>query len=99
MVEKKEEKTHHHLPDPWSIVISPLLTEKSIGMIEKEGKLSFIVNRRSNKKQIKWAVQKITDSKIKKVQTLIDRKGRKKAFVTMEDKSKAIDIATRFGMI
>ena len=89
----------HPLVDPWSIVVTPLLTEKAIGMIEREGKLVFIVNRKSNKRQIKWAVEKIIETKIKKVQTLIDRKGRKKAFVALVEKSKATDIATRFGML
>jgi large subunit ribosomal protein L23 len=87
------------LMDPWSVVVAPLLTEKAINMIEKDGKLVFIVNRRSNKKQIKWSVEKILEVGVSNVTTLIDRKGRKKAFVTLKDKSKAMDIATRFGML
>jgi large subunit ribosomal protein L23 len=85
--------------DPWSVVVAPLLTEKAINMIEKDGKLVFIVNRRSNKKQIKWAIERILEVSISNVTTLIDRKGRKKAFVTLKDKAKAMDIATRFGML
>jgi large subunit ribosomal protein L23 len=95
----KQIKNRPLLVDPWSIVVAPLLTEKAIGMIEREGKLVFIVNRKSNKRQIKWAIEKIIETKINKVQTLIDRKGRKKAFVALDEKNKAIDIATRFGML
>jgi len=100
MVEKKVvKKDRPLLVDPWSIVVTPLLTEKAIGMIEREGKLVFIVNRKSTKPQIRWAVEKVIETKISSVQTLIDRKGRKKAFVKLVDKAKATDIATRFGML
>lgn len=53
---QKEEKKP--LVDPWSILLHPLLTEKAIGKIETENKLIFIVNRKSNKRQIRWAMEK-----------------------------------------
>ena len=95
--EKKIEK----LPfvDPWKILIHPLLTEKAIGNIESENKLIFIVNRKSNKKQIKWAAEKALDVKVVDVQTLIDRKGRKKAWVKLSKEYPAGEIATRLGML
>jgi large subunit ribosomal protein L23 len=97
--EKSKTPTKFPLIDPWSIVVAPLLTEKAIGMIEKDNKLVFIVNRKSSKSQIKWAVQKIINGNVQNVQTLIDRKGRKKAFVKLDKKTNASDIATRFGML
>jgi len=96
---KRAKASKFPLVDPWTIVVTPLLTEKSIGMIEKENKLVFIVNRKSTKSQIRWAVQKIIEGKVENVQTLIDRKGRKKAFVKLAKEVNATDIATRFGML
>src|SRR5437867_9008023 len=85
--------------DPWSILHLPLLTEKAIGKIETENKLVFIVNRKSTKKQIRWAIGKALNVKVDDVQTLIDRKGRKKAWVKLSKEFSASEIATRLGML
>jgi large subunit ribosomal protein L23 len=98
MAEKKKEKKRP-LVDPWKILLYPLLTEKSIGKIETENKLVFIVNRKSNKRQIKWAAEKSLGVKIIDVKTLIDRKGRKKAWLRLSKEYSASEIATRFGIL
>lgn len=97
MAKKKEEK----LPiiDPWTILQYPLLTEKALSKIEIENKLVFIVNRTSNKKQIRWAVEKALAVKVQDIKTMIDRKGRKKAWIRLTKEYSAADIATRFGML
>ena len=97
MAKKKEEKTP--LVDPWTILLYPLLTEKAIGRIESENKLVFIVNRKSTKKQIKWATERAFSVKVINVKTLIDRKGRKKAWIKLSKEYSASDIATRLGML
>ena len=53
MAAKIEEKAP--LVDPWTILLYPLLTEKSISKIETENKIIFIVSRKASKNQIKWA--------------------------------------------
>ncbi len=85
--------------DPFRILKYPLLTEKNVGMIERENKIVFIVDRKANKKQIAKAVEKLFEVRVEKVNTLIDRKGRKKAYVKLAKEYKATDIATRLGMI
>jgi ribosomal protein uL23 len=97
MAEKKEEKMP--LMDPWTVLLYPLLTEKSIGRIESENKLVFIVKRKSNKKQIRWATEKAFNVKVTDVKTLIDRKGRKKAWIQLAKEYPAAEIATRLGML
>jgi large subunit ribosomal protein L23 len=87
------------MSDPWDILLHPLLTEKAIGKIEKENKLVFIVNRNSSKKQIEWAMEKAFEVKVDKVTTMIDRKGRKKAWIKLSKEFSAADIATRLGML
>lgn len=107
MVEKAEKKVKtksekkHEFPivDPWTILHSPLLTEKAIAKIETENKLVFIVNRKSTKRQIKWAVERALNVKVEDVGTIIDRKGRKKAWVKLAKEFSASDIATRLGML
>ncbi len=85
--------------DPFRTLKYPLLTEKNIGMIERENKIVFIVDRRANKKQIAKAMEKLFEVKVESVNTLIDRKGRKKAYVKLSKDYKATDLATRLGMI
>ena len=100
MAEKKTEKDERApLVDPWSIILYPLLTEKSIGKIETENKIIFIVNRDANKRQIKWAAERAFNVKVVKVATMIDRKGRKKAWIQLSKEYPATDIATRLGMM
>lgn len=85
--------------DPWTIIKYPLLTEKSIAKIETENKLVFVVSRSANKKQIRWAIERALGVKVDKVATLVDQKGKKKAWITINKKDSALDIATRFGML
>jgi large subunit ribosomal protein L23 len=85
--------------DPWTIILNPLLTEKAIGKIEKENKIVFVVRRTATKTQIRWAVEKAFSVKVEKVATIIDRKGRKKAWVRLTKDYSAADIATKLGML
>jgi len=87
------------LQDPWSIIKAPHLSEKNIGLVESENKLVFIVNEKSTKKQIKWAVEKLFEVKVEKVNVVNDTKNRKKAFVKLNPEYVALDIATKLGML
>lgn len=85
--------------DPWKILLYPLLTEKAIGKLEKENKIVFIVKRNAKKQQIRWAIEKGLNVKVVDVNTIIDRKGRKRAWIKISKETPAIDIATRLGMM
>lgn len=77
----------------------PLITEKSIGLIEKENRIVFIVDKRANKKQIKDAVEKLYGVKVASINTISTMKGRKKAFVKLKKPYKATDLATKLKII
>jgi len=97
--EKKETKKAEGSEEAWRIIIHPLLTEKSINVVESQNKLTFNVRLEATKKQIKWAVENALAVKVDSVNTLIDRDGRKRAMVKLTKEFKAADIATRFGML
>jgi large subunit ribosomal protein L23 len=97
--EKKEEGKKESLVDPWTIILYPLLTEKAIGKIESENKIAFVIGRRATKTQVKWAIEKLFNVKVSKINTLIDRKGRKKAWIKLTKEYSASDIATKLGML
>ncbi|SDC28135.1 LSU ribosomal protein L23P [Sanguibacter gelidistatuariae] len=60
--------------NPRDIVIAPVLSEKSYGLLD-EGKYTFLVDPRANKTEIKIAIEKIFDVKVSSVNT-INRKGK-----------------------
>ena len=87
---------------PHEIIIQPIMTEAAFEQIERENKLTFIVNKSSNKHQIKWAINKLygIDKKgITKINTLITNKGLKKAIIRFDfEIVNAADIATKLGI-
>lgn len=85
--------------DPWKIIMHPLLTEKALGKIETDNKIVFMVDRRSTKTQIRWAVEKALEVKVESIRTTIDTKGRKKAIIKLTKDFNAGEIATKFGML
>ncbi len=85
--------------DPFKVLLYPLVTEKTVGMIERENKIVFIVDRKANKKQIKDAFEKLFGVKVEKVNTLITRDGKKKAFIKLKKEFKASDVAVKLGIL
>ena len=57
--------------DRFSIVKFPLTTESAMKKIEDNNTLVFIVDKRSNKPQVKEAVKKLYDIDVAKVNTLV----------------------------
>jgi large subunit ribosomal protein L23 len=68
-------------------------------MIENENKLVFMVDRRANKLQIATAIMELYEVEAETVNTLITRKGEKKAFVKLTDEYDASDVAIRLGIL
>ncbi len=84
--------------DPHKVIKTPVVTEATLELIEKENKLTFIVDRRANKPTIKRAVEELFKVKVDKVNTLITPDGRKKAYVKLSPEYSAADVATRLGI-
>jgi len=76
-----------------------LLTEKAVDLIEKENKLVFRVENRSTKADIKKDVEELYGVKVVQVNTSIDMRGKKKAFVKLSKKDSASDIATKLNIL
>ena len=77
----------------------PLITEKSVGLIERENKLVFVVDKTATKHDIKKAVEELYGVKVESVNTMISMKGRKKAYVKLKPEYKAADIATKLKIL
>ena len=57
------------IKDPRDVIIAPVVSEKTYGLMD-EGKYTFLVNPRSNKTEIKYAIESIFDVKVASVNTL-----------------------------
>ncbi|MQY23086.1 50S ribosomal protein L23 [Nocardia macrotermitis] len=92
------------IADPRDILLAPVISEKSYGLIE-EGTYTFLVHPDSNKTQIKIAVEKVFGVKVTSVNTANrqgkrkrtrfgygQRKSTKRALVTISADSKPIEI-------
>lgn len=62
--------------NPRDVVFAPVVSEKSYGLID-EGKYTFLVDPRSNKTEIKQAVESIFSVKVDSINTL-NRPGKRK---------------------
>ena len=92
-------------PRHYDVILSPVITEKAT-MASEHNKVVFKVRKNATKPQIKEAVEKLFDVKVKSVNTLVtkgkvklfrgirgQRSDVKKAVVTLEE-GQTIDVTT-----
>lgn len=82
---------------PHEIIRYPYVTEKTMTLMEEENKLEFVVNLKANKHQIADAVEEIFEVKVDKVNTRIDKHG-KRATVKFSSEHSAEEIGMRIGV-
>lgn len=76
----------------------PLITEKAVMLIESQNVLTFKLFRNTTKKEIKKEVEEVFD--VKPIKIRVNNRGSNKyAYVKLNQKDPAIDIATKLGMI
>lgn len=85
--------------NPHEIVLYALMTEKAVGLIESENKLTFVVNRRARKRDIKAAVEELYDVRVDRVNVVTTMKGVKKAYVKLHPDYKASEVAIKLGIL
>ena len=80
------------------MILKPITSEKAVKMIDLENVLLFEVERKTGKEKIKDEVEKMFNVKVEGVRTFI-RHNKKYAYVKLNKKDLAIDVATKLGMI
>jgi large subunit ribosomal protein L23 len=81
------------------VVKYPLLSEDAVTLLESENKITFIVNLRADKYDVKRAIEELYEVRVARVNTLITSEGEKKAFVKLTSDFKASDLAVRLGIL
>ncbi len=79
-------------------MIKLITTEKAVRLIELNNTLVVEADRRKSKAEIKKEIEDVFKVKVDSINTLI-RANKKIAYVKLNAKNPAIDIATRLGMI
>ena len=76
----------------------PITTEKAVRLIEINNTLIVEVDRRDSKIDIKKEFEEMFNVKVDSINTLI-KLNKKYAYIKLNAKNPAIDIATKLGMI
>lgn len=82
-----------------AVTLYPLTTEKAVGLIERNNSIVLIVENKATKLQVKQEIEKQFNTKVMRVNVLVDHKGRKKAIVKFSKKGDAGDIASKLKII
>ncbi|MDD3263718.1 MAG: 50S ribosomal protein L23 [Candidatus Nanoarchaeia archaeon] len=82
-----------------SIIKYPLINEKTLKLLREDNTLVFVVDRRFSKLAIRSALEELYELKIANINTLVDVRGNKKAFVRLTDEQIALEIATNLGLM
>ncbi|HEY8364894.1 MAG TPA: 50S ribosomal protein L23 [Haloplasmataceae bacterium] len=55
------------MKDPKDIIKRPIITEKASDLTSKDNKYTFVVDKNANKTEVKYAVEKLFNVKVEKV--------------------------------
>ncbi len=77
----------------------PIATEKAINMIERNNVVTYMVDLRSNKAQIKKEFEDVFKVKVEKVNVEIEPRNRKRAYIRLNSQFKASDIALKLKLV
>ncbi|HDD66039.1 MAG TPA: 50S ribosomal protein L23 [Nitrososphaeria archaeon] len=81
------------------IIKRVVITQDAVSLIEKENKLTFIVDVEATKGDVKRAVEELYGVKVERVNTLITPRGEKKAYVKLKPEYSAADLAVELGIL
>lgn len=85
--------------DPYKVLKHPLSTEKSIRQLEFDNKLSFVVDSRATKLDVREAVEKLLNVKVAKVNIQNAVSGEKRAYIKLAEGHVAADVGADLGLI
>ncbi len=77
----------------------PIATEKAINMIERNNIVTYMVDMRSTKPQIKKEFEEMFKVKVESVNVAIEPRNRKRAYIRLNGQFKASDIALKLKLV
>ena len=80
------------------ILIAPIKTEKAIGKVEFGNTITFQVDLKATKHDVKKEVERLFAVKVGSVKTYVTPHGKKRALVRLAEGFKAEDVTTKLKM-
>ena len=77
----------------------PLATEKSVGFIDRNNVITYVVDSRATKTQIAGEFEKLFNVKVANVRTANMPSNYKKAFIKLAKAYKASDVAIKLKLV
>jgi len=77
----------------------PISTEKALNMIDRNNTISYVVDFRSNKVQIKKEFEQTFGVKVKSINTEMTMNNTKRAYIRLKPEFKASDVARKLKLV
>ncbi|MCS3900571.1 50S ribosomal protein L23 [Methanococcus voltae] len=84
--------------DAFDVIKTPIISEKTMKLIEEENKIVFYVERKATKEDVKKAMKELFEVEAKSINTEITPKGLKKAYITLKEEYDASEVAANLGI-
>jgi ribosomal protein L23 len=78
--------------------LKPIATEKAIMKVEVENVITFLVDEKTTKQELKKEIESLFKVKVEKIRAHV-RNNQKIAYVKLNKKDLAIDLATKLGLM
>ena len=82
-----------------SLLKYPLTTEKSVGIVDRNNTITYMVDQRASKTEIKKEFEKAFSVKVKCINTINMPKNTKKAFIKLAKGYNASDVAVKLKLV
>ena len=83
--------------DPHAVLLHPIVTEKTMRLMDENNSLEFLVRRTASKTEVKTAIEALFSCQVDTVNTRITKDG-KRAIVKFGGETSAEDIGMRIGV-
>lgn len=80
-------------------ILYPVTNEKAVGLIELQNTLTFVVEGKATKPEIKKDIEALFAVKVSSVNTLLSPSGKKRAYVKLAKGFKADDVAAKLKIV
>ncbi len=81
------------------VLMYPIATEKAINMVERNNVITYVVDFRSKKEDVKKEFEETFKVRVEKVNIMIEPKNRKRAYIKLKKEFKASDIALKLKLV
>ena len=82
-----------------TILRYPLATEKSVGIVDRGNKITYIVDSRASKTEIKEEFEKTFNVRVASINTVNMPRNVKKAFIKLAKGYNATDVALKLKLV